>query len=279
MITLIDAIQKTTVFFSAKRIENARLNAEIIIAKALNLNRLELYLQFDRPLDSENLDQIRDLARRRGKHEPWQYIIGEVDFFDLKLKVDRRALIPRPETEELIDLIIKEKDRAPDKIVDLGTGSGAIALALAMQYPESCVLAVDTSDDALSLAQDNIKRSGLNSRVKTQKSDWFNNIEGKFDLIVANPPYLSEVEWGESQPEINKYEPREALVAENHGLNALKHILSHSSNYLKVGGLVAMETGIDHHPALKEIAIKIGFKHWDSRVDFNLRNRYFLAWK
>ena len=279
MITLIDAIQKTAVFFSAKRIENARLNAEIIIAKALNLNRLELYLQFDRPLDSENLDQIRDLARRRGKHEPWQYIIGEVDFFDLKLKVDRRALIPRPETEELIDLIVKEKDRAPDKVVDLGTGSGAIALALAMQYPESHVLAVDTSDDALSLAQDNIKRSGLNSRVETQKSSWFNNIEGKFDLIVANPPYLSELEWDESQPEINKYEPREALVAENHGLNALKHILSHSSNYLNTDGLVAMETGIDHHPALKEIAIKIGFKRWDSRVDFSLRNRYFLAWK
>jgi release factor glutamine methyltransferase len=279
MITLIDAIQKTTVFFSAKRIENARLNAEIIIAKALNLNRLDLYLQFDRPLDTENLDQIRDLVRRRGKHEPWQYIFGEVDFFNLNLKVDHRALIPRPETEELIDLIIKIKNCAPDKIVDLGTGSGAIALALAMHYPESRVLAVDTSDEALSLARDNIKRSELNSRVEIQKSDWFNEIEGKFDLIVANPPYLSELEWDESQPEIIKFEPREALVAEENGLNALKHILSRSLTYLNEGGLVAMETGIDHHPALKEIAVKTGFGRWDSQVDFNLRNRYFFAWK
>ena len=225
MITLIDAIQKTTLFFSTKRIENARLNAEIIIGKALNLNRLDLYLQYDRPLDSENLDQIRNLVRRRGKREPWQYILGEVDFFSLNLRVDHRVLIPRPETEELIDLIIKGKDRVPNKILDLGTGSGAIVLALAIHYPESRLLAVDTSDEALSLARDNIKRSGLHNRIEILKSHWFNNIEEKFDLIVANPPYLSELEWNESQPEINKFEPRAALVAEGNGVNELKHIL------------------------------------------------------
>ena len=279
MITLIDAIQKTTLFFSTKRIENARLNAEIIIGKALNLNRLDLYLQYDRPLDSENLDQIRNLVRRRGKREPWQYILGEVDFFNLNLRVDHRVLIPRPETEELIDLIIKGKDRVPNKILDLGTGSGAIVLALAIHYPESRLLAVDTSDEALSLARDNIKRSGLHNRIEIFKSDWFNNIEEKFDLIVANPPYLSELEWNESQPEINKFEPRAALVAEDNGVNELKHILSHALNYLNEGGLIAMETGINHHPVLKEIAIKKGFRHWDSRVDFSFRNRYFFAWK
>ena len=195
------------------------------------------------------------------------------------MKIDQRALIPRPETEELIDLIIKIMDRAPDNIVDLGTGSGAIALALAMHYPESRVLAVDSSEDALSLARDNIKRSGLNNRVQIQNSDWFKNIEGNFDLIVANPPYLSESEWDNSQPEVNEYEPREALVAEGNGLNALKLILTQSSGYINRGGLVALETGIDHHAALANIAAQIGFNHWESRVDINHRERYFLTWK
>lgn len=279
MITLIDVIQKTTDFFSTKRIENARLNAEIIIAKALNVNRLDLYLQFDQSMDSEDLDQIRDLVRRRGRREPWQYIFGEVDFFNLNLKIDRRALIPRPETEEFIDLIIKIMDRDPDNIADLGTGSGAIALALAKHYPESHVLAVDSSVEALSLARDNINLSELSCRVQIQNSDWFKDINGKYDLIVANPPYLSEAEWNNSQPEVNIYEPREALVADENGLNALKHILSCSLDYLSAGGLIALETGIDHHAALKEIASQSGFKHWESREDFNRRDRYFLTWK
>ncbi len=279
MLTLIDLINKTADYFSARKIENARLNAETLIAQVLKLNRLDLYLQYDRPLESTFVDQIREFVRRRGRREPLQYILGEVDFLNIQLKVDRRALIPRPETEELVDLVINILDHTPGKIVDLGTGCGAIALALAEQYPDSQVLAVDCSDEALSLAHENVERHGLEKRVRLNFSDWFKNINGTFDLIVANPPYLSVTECENSQPEVKDFEPRDALVAREKGLSALKYILSQASDYLNEGGLIALETGIEHHAALREVAAQEGFKSWESRLDIHQRERFFLAWK
>src|ERR1041385_1467835 len=143
MLTLLEIIKKTTDFFAGKGIEPARLNAELLIGHALGLKRMQLYLQFERPLSETELEKIRPLVRRRGQHEPLQYILGETEFHGLRLKVDRRALIPRPETELLVEKIVGRVTSAPATILDLGTGSGAIALALAKAFPSAVVTGVD----------------------------------------------------------------------------------------------------------------------------------------
>src|SRR3954469_18950528 len=151
MLTVLDVIKKTTDFFAGKGIAAPRLNAELLVGHALGLPRMQLYVQFERPLSEAELDRIRPLVRRRGQHEPVQYILGETEFHGLKLKVDRRALIPRPETEQLVERVGEAlaAATAPTAILDLGTGTGALALALAQKYPGAAVTAIDQSEDAL----------------------------------------------------------------------------------------------------------------------------------
>src|SRR5882724_9418143 len=165
MLTVLEIIRKTTDFLAGKGIESARLNSELLVGHALGLKRMQLYLQFERPLSEAELEKIRPLVRRRGQHEPVQYVLGETDFFGLHLKTDRRALIPRPETEQLLELITTRLTAPPARVLDLGTGSGAIALALAKQYPLAAVTAVDTSEDALALARENAEATGLAGQV------------------------------------------------------------------------------------------------------------------
>src|SRR5688572_17239316 len=146
MFTVLEIIKKTTDFFASKGIDSPRLNAELLIGHALGLKRMQLYMEFERPLSELDLEKIRPLVRRRAQHEPVQYILGETDFFGLKLKVDRRALIPRPETEQLVEHVVAARKSSPPRsILDLGTGSGAIALALAQAFPGAAVTAVDRS--------------------------------------------------------------------------------------------------------------------------------------
>ncbi len=176
---LLEILRKTTDFFRAKGIESARLDAEVLVAHALKLRRMDLYLQFERLLTDVELDAIRPLVKRRGQREPLQHILGETDFFDLKLKTDRRGLIPRPETELLLELVTKAFDSAPARILDLGTGTGAIALALAKFWPESAVVAVDRSAEALALARENAAKLALADRVEFRESDWFAALTGQ----------------------------------------------------------------------------------------------------
>src|SRR4051812_23163954 len=196
MLTVLEIIKRTTEFFEKRDIESARLNSELLIGHALGLKRMQLYMQFERPLTETELEKIRPLVKRRSLREPLQYILGECEFSGLKLKVDRRALIPRPETEYLIELITPRVAEPPAMVVDLGTGSGAIALALAKNYPSALVTAVDRSVEALALARENAVATGLDARVKFIESDWFSALarDEKFQLIVANPPYLSDAE-------------------------------------------------------------------------------------
>ena len=200
--TVLEIVKKTTDFLQERGVESPRLNAEILIGHALGLKRMQLYLQFERLLTEPELEKIRPLVRRRGKREPVQYIVGETDFSGLKLKVDRRALIPRPVTELLIEKIVGCLTSPPARVLDLGTGSGAIALALARAWPEARLTAVDTNAEALELARENATSTGLAERVTFVVSDWFAQItaEPPFDVIVANPPYLPAEETAEALP-------------------------------------------------------------------------------
>ena len=279
MLTVLEIIKRTTDFLEKRGVESARLNAELLIGHALALKRMQLYLQFERPLTEAELEKIRPLVKRRGNREPLQYILGETEFSGLKLKVDRRALIPRPETEFLIELVTKQLAVEPATILDLGTGSGAIALALAKIYPGATVTAVDKSADALALARENAEACGLAERVRFVLADWYSGLatEERFPLIVANPPYLSDEETRAAPPEVKDFEPVMALSAGPNGETALEQIINGARSHLAAGGLLACETGIAPHASLLELAARAGFTRAESRCDLTGRNRYLLA--
>ncbi len=281
MLTLLEVIRRSADFLAARGVEEARLNAEHLIGQVLGLPRMQLYLQFERPLTEADLEKIRPLLRRRGQHEPLQYILGTSEFFHVKLKVDRRALIPRPETEYLCELITGRLAGPPATVLDLGTGSGAIALGLAAHYPDAVMTAVDVSEEALSLARENAATLGLAARVRWLCSDWFATLEPgeRFDVIVANPPYLADAEIAAAQPEVREHEPRLALAAGPDGRSALERILAGARPFLRPGGLLALESGINHRQFLCERAAAAGFERVESVRDLTDRDRYLLAWQ
>ena len=279
MLSVLEIIKRTTGFFEQRGVESPRLNAELLIGHALGLKRMQLYLQFERPLTEAELEKIRPLVKRRGGREPLQYIMGETEFSGLKLKVDRRALIPRPETERLIELVMQPFVTPPATVLDLGTGSGAIALALAKAWPEAVVTAVDKSEEALALARENAAACGLTERIKFVSSDWFAAVPAveKFALIVANPPYLSDEETAGAQPEVKDFEPRMALSAGTNSAADLERIIRAARPYLAPGGLLACETGIAQHHALVALATAEGYTRAESLRDLTGRERYLLA--
>ena len=278
---LLEILRKTTDFFRAKGIESARLDAEVLVAHALGLKRMDLYLQFERLLTDAELDALRPLVKRRGQREPLQHILGETDFFDLKLKTDRRGLIPRPETELLLELVTKNFDAAPARLLDLGTGTGAIALALAKFWPEANVVAVDRSAEALALARENAQKLSLADRVEFRESDWFAALAGAapFQLIVSNPPYLSAAEVAVAEPEVREHDPRGALVAERDGRADLETIIRLAPPFLAAGGLLALETGIAQHAELTAFAAPFGYTAIESRRDLTDRERFLLLFR
>ncbi len=279
MLTVLEIIKRTTDFLEKRGVEGARLNAELLIGHALGLKRMQLYLQFERPLTEPELEKIRPLVKRRGNREPVQYITGETDFAGLKLKVDRRALIPRPETEYLIEQVLGRVTAPPGSILDLGTGSGAIALVLAAKYPAATVTAVDQSADALALARENAEALGLAARVEFILSDWFSAVPPArlYALIVANPPYLSDAEVSEAQPEVKDFEPQAALSAGTDSAADLRQILKAARPYLAPGGMLACETGIAQHAQLLPLAAESGYARTESLRDLTGRERYLLA--
>lgn len=279
MLTVLEIIKRTTGFLEKRGVEGARRNAELLIGHALNLKRMQLYLQFERPLTEPELGKIRPLVKRRGNREPLQYITGETDFSGLRLKVDCRALIPRPETEYLIELVLGRVTSPPAAILDLGTGSGAIALVLATRYPAATVTGVDESAEALTLARENSEALGLATRVSFIQSDWFTALPAdiRYQLIVANPPYLSDAEVAEAQPEVKDFEPLAALSAGTNGAADLMQILREAQPRLASGGLLACETGIAQHAQLQPLAAELGYLRIESLRDLTGRERYLLA--
>lgn len=279
MLTILEIIKKTTEFFEKRGIESARLNAELLVGHALGLKRMQLYIQFERPLAEIELEKIRPLVKRRGNREPLQHILGTMEFAGLTLKVDRRALIPRPETEYLIELLVPQFPLPPPRVLDLGTGSGAIALALGKAWPEITIVASDRSDEALALARENADLNGLSARVSFLSSDWFSSLPAsdKFDLIISNPPYLSDEETDDAEPEVKNYEPRDALSAGQDSAVALEHIIRGARDRLNPGGRLALETGIAQHARLQALLQAEGYQASQSLKDLTGRDRFVLA--
>ena len=278
MLTIREIKERTETSFKDKSVPNAKLDADILIAHSLGIKRLDIYLDLDRPLTEAQLTDLRSLVKRRASREPLQYIIGNTEFYGLALKVDSRALIPRHETEELIELIVERLDAPPKRILDLGTGSGAIALALASRYSDAEVTATDQSEDAITLAKENALALNLSSRVTFIKGNWFEPLDedARFDLIVSNPPYLTEAEMQTAEPEVINHEPHNALVSGQEGLDDLSLLFKGVPRHLAECGLLALEIGIGQADAIKAMALEVSL-HGQSVEDLSEHPRFFFA--
>jgi len=275
--TLLEVLQSTTAYFAQRRIENPRLNAEHLIAHVLKMSRLELYLEFDTKLNEQELATLRGLVKRRGQGEPLQHLLGTVEFFGQTFRCDKRAMVPRPETEELTEIAIAATgNRKPERIVDVGTGSGIIALSLAKQFPEAKVLAVDVSDDALALAKENAARLGLAERVQFRKGDLLERLNERFDLIVANLPYVSMQDRHLLTREV-LHDPEVALFGGPAGNEIVRRLIEQAPTHLNPGGLLALEIGINQAEGLTEFLRLKNYHDIEAKRDYSGISRFVLA--
>lgn len=244
------------------------------------MKRLDLYLQFERPLSADELAEYKARLRRRVRHEPLQYIEGKASFRELELKVDRRALIPRPETEALVgEILAMAAGRTGLEVLDIGTGSGAIALSLAGEGSFGRVVATDVSDDALALAAENAVQTGLRDRVELRTGALYAPVAGEtFDLIVSNPPYVGTSERPGLAAEVVEWEPAEALFAGPDGLSVIAPLIAGAPAHLRPGGWLALEIGAGQGEAVAAIVRRTpGLTDVRIRPDFAGRDRIALA--
>lgn len=267
--TLGEVLRRSTEHLAAKGVETARRDAELLLAHALGVSRVGLYMDFERPLGVPELEAARALVVRRARREPIQYVLGEWGFRRLTLTVDVRALIPRPETEILVErglALLRSRERP--RVLDVGTGSGAVALAIADERPDATVTAIDVSDDALALAADNVDRTGL--VVKLHRSDLFEGLPpGPWELVISNPPYVDPAELERLQPEVREWEPRLALVAEG----AVEAIVRGAVDVLSPGGALALEVGDGQADGVAELLGSLGYVEVGITLDLAGRAR------
>ncbi len=272
MHTILEIINLSTEFLDKKQVESARTNAELLLAHVLKCKRLDIYLKFDQPLKEDELNIYRELLKRRGMREPLQYIIGSVEFYGLDFKVAPSVLIPRPETEILVETVIENSIKnIPLKILDIGTGSGNIAVSIAKHLENSIVWGIDKSSEALGMAEENSKNNLVNERTNFICQNILNGFifnENEFDILVSNPPYISKKDYGELQPELKNYEPSFALTDENDGLTFYREISSKAKKLLKSGGKIFFEVGKDQHNDVKNILEQNNFINIKMKKDY-----------
>jgi len=244
MTTILDVLEKGTPFLDKKGIAEPRLNMELMVAYELGIKRMDLYLRFDQPLDKTALASLRKKLKKRSENVPLQHINKVVHFGNYEFYCDHRALIPRPETEELVDLVKKQLLTKPARILDVGCGSGVLGLTLSKDLGSDCeqLTLADLSTDALSLCEQN--RKALEVKATLIESNLFSSITGTFDLIVANLPYIAEGERAKLEPEV-LHDPEMALFSGSDGLDLLRLFCAECTTYLNTGGLVALEVGYD----------------------------------
>jgi release factor glutamine methyltransferase len=274
--TVLDVLQSTTAYFKKRRIESPRLNAEHLLAHALGRTRMELYLEFERTLGETELAPLRDLVRRRGEGEPLQHLLGTVEFCGRIFLCDKRALVPRPETEELVGFLTSNDEHRTSNIVDVGTGSGVIALSLASKFPEAQIVGVDVSEEALSLARGNAGRLGLSERVQFLQGDLLEAVDGKFDLIVANLPYIAAQDRHTLSREV-LHDPEVALFAGARGDELVRELIEQAPGRLRPGGLLALEIGLGQSEALLSALAEKKYRDIYSKNDYSGVIRFLFA--
>jgi release factor glutamine methyltransferase len=274
--TVLEVLQATAAYLKKHNVESPRLNAEHLLAHVLGRKRIELYLEFERKLTETELAPLRDLVRRRSEGEPLQHLLGTVEFCGLTFLCDKRAMVPRPETEQLVELVQSAIRDPQSAILDVGTGSGVIALSLAAEFPEAKILAVDVSDDALALARENAIRLNLSSRVQFLKSRLLETVQGDFDLIVANLPYIST----QDRPILSRevlHDPEIALFAGTRGDELVRELIDQAPTRLRPGGMVALEIGLGQSQALLSVLAEKNYRDICSKNDYNGVTRFLFA--
>ena len=249
-----------TEFFTDKGIDSPRLSAELILSHIVGLKRIELYTQFDKPVAGEQLVRLHDLVNRAGQNEPVAYLTGKTEFYSLELNVTPDCMIPRPETELLVQRAIEFlRTRTGIQLVcDLCTGCGCIAVAIAKNFPDVRIIATDISSGALTIAAGNVEKHQLKERIKLLCGDLFEPIvpqleAGKFDLIVCNPPYVSTAEYQKLDKNVKDYEPKIALLAGEDGIDIYRRILEKAEQFLKPDAALMLEIGYAQGPAVREL--------------------------
>jgi len=270
-LTVGEVLRASTEFLSGKGVPSPRVDSEHLVAAALGVSRIDLYLQHDRELGEGELAAARELVRRRGTREPLAYVLGEWGFRRLTIAIDSRALIPRPETETVVErCLVRLADSSEPLVLDVGVGSGAIALAIADEHPGARVTGLDASPSALELARENAERTGLGARVTLDHRDVSNGLPpGPFDLVVSNPPYVDPDEIDRLEPEVRDWEPRAALVARGE-TEAVAHA---ARSVLRSGGWLVLEVGDGAAPAVAELLSMLGFVDVETSLDLAGRER------
>jgi release factor glutamine methyltransferase len=255
-VTVLEVIKRSTEYLESKGVDSPRLQTELLLAQVLKIPRLKLYLDFERQLSAQELDTLRQLVKRRGEREPLQYILGTTSFCGIKIAVTPAVLIPRPETELLVEQawnFLASQPSSPAKVLDFGTGSGCIAVAIAHKFPSCEVHAIDASEDALSVARGNAERAITRVVFHHGRSIDDLGAPETFDLIVSNPPYIPEAEIGTLQPEVRDHEPRLALSGGADGLHFYRLIASQARIRVTPEGRIMVELGHDQEQGARTV--------------------------
>jgi release factor glutamine methyltransferase len=274
-------------YFLKNGVDSPRLSAEMLLAHILKVKRIDLYVQFEKVVDDSHLAPLRGLVKRCGQHEPLAYLIGKTEFYSMEFSITKDCLIPRPETEMLVQRGIEflRLREGRQQVLDLCTGSGCVAVAVAKNHPAADVVATDISDAALSAAATNVGKHGLTARVKLLCGDLFAPIidgldSAGFDLITANPPYVSTAEYENLDKNVRDYEPKIALLAGPDGLDVYKRIVAEVDKFLKPGAALMMEVGFRQAGAIRKLLEDRGiFTRISVEKDFNNNDRLVIAVK
>jgi release factor glutamine methyltransferase len=257
-VTVLEAIQRSTEFLSKKSVESPRLQTELLLAHLLKLPRMQLYLNFERVLTEAEVGTLREMIRRRGQREPLQHIVGSTSFCGFEIAVTRDVLVPRPETELLAERawkFLNDAGAPASRALDFGTGSGCLAVAIALRSPAAAITALDISSAALEIARSNAARHGLESRIQFFQGDGFGALppDSRFELIVSNPPYIATAEIATLEPEVRDYDPSGALDGGNDGLDFYRRLAREAGAHLAPSGRLMMEFGDGQAAALQNV--------------------------
>jgi release factor glutamine methyltransferase len=279
-VTVLEILKNTANYLAQKGIESPRLNIEYLLADALGMRRIDLYLEFDRTLSEEVLAPLREKVRRRAAGEPLQYLIGSWDFFGRPFRIDRRALIPRPETEILVEFALKaiRKRASPaNRLIDVGTGSGVLAITFALECPDLEIVASDISVAALDLARENAEKQQVAGRIQWLESDLLDSVPGQFDFLVANLPYIPSAELSGLAREV-QHDPPLALDGGADGLAIVRRLVRQAPKVLARDAFLILELGLGQAAPVTELLGEQKFRDISVKNDYQGVQRFVTAW-